>query len=84
MPALFRGDRGATRPVNLMEMMDAADNDRLKVMWCIGYDILLTNPNMSATCRALQKMDAVIVQDMFFERDSPPSWHNFPSRMFFV
>jgi formate dehydrogenase major subunit len=51
--------------LNLMEMMDAAENDRLKVLWSIGYDVLLTNPNTAATRRAFRKMDAVIVQDLF-------------------
>ncbi|HEY1217196.1 MAG TPA: molybdopterin-dependent oxidoreductase [Bryobacteraceae bacterium] len=51
--------------LNLMEMMDAAEQGHLKAMWCIGYDILLTNPNASATRRALGSMDAVVVQDIF-------------------
>jgi formate dehydrogenase major subunit len=51
--------------LNLIEMMDAAENNRLKVLWSIGYDVLLTNPNTSAARRAFGKMDAVIVQDLF-------------------
>jgi formate dehydrogenase major subunit len=51
--------------LNLMEMMDAAEAGRLKALWAIGYDIFLTNPNTSATRRALEALELVIVQDMF-------------------
>ncbi len=29
----------------MIEMLDAARAGRLKALWVIGYDILLTNPN---------------------------------------
>jgi formate dehydrogenase major subunit len=51
--------------LDLLQMMDAAQKGRLKVLWAIGYDVLLTNPDMAATREALQKMDSVIVQDLF-------------------
>jgi formate dehydrogenase major subunit len=51
--------------LNLMEMMDAAEAGRLKALWAIGYDILLTNANASATRRALESLELVIVQDLF-------------------
>ncbi|MBI4480326.1 MAG: formate dehydrogenase subunit alpha [Acidobacteria bacterium] len=51
--------------LNLMQMMDRAAAGRLKVLWAIGYDVLLTNPNRSATSRALESLDLVIVQDLF-------------------
>lgn len=54
-----------SRGLNLMEMMDAGRARRLKALWAIGYDIFLTNPNASATRRALEAMELVIVQDMF-------------------
>ena len=47
--------------VNMMEMMDAADAGKLKVLWSIGYDIVMTNPNMNFTRRAMEKLDLVIV-----------------------
>ena len=31
--------------LNLMQMMDAARERKLKALWAIGYDIALTNPN---------------------------------------
>ncbi|HKZ03523.1 MAG TPA: molybdopterin-dependent oxidoreductase, partial [Pyrinomonadaceae bacterium] len=53
------------RGLNLLEMMDAAEEGKLKALWAIGYDIALTNPNATATERALRSLDFVIVQDMF-------------------
>jgi formate dehydrogenase major subunit len=46
-------------------MMDAAIDGRVKGLWAIGYDVLLTNPNAIETARALRSLDLVIVQDMF-------------------
>ena len=54
--------------LNLMEMMDGAEQGRFKALWVIGYDILLTNANAAATRRALEKMELVIVQDMFLNQ----------------
>jgi formate dehydrogenase major subunit len=54
-----------TRGLNLLEMMDTACAGRLKGLWAIGYDILLTNPNANETAKALSSLDLVIVQDLF-------------------
>ncbi|MBM3846737.1 MAG: formate dehydrogenase subunit alpha [Verrucomicrobia bacterium] len=54
--------------LNMMDMMDAAEAGRLKVLWSIGYDIVMTNPNTHATRRAMEKLDLVIVQDLFMNR----------------
>ena len=51
--------------LHLMQMIDAALEGRFKALWDIGYDILLTNPNATATRRALASMELVIVQDLF-------------------
>ncbi|HEX7962678.1 MAG TPA: molybdopterin-dependent oxidoreductase, partial [Terriglobales bacterium] len=51
--------------LNLLQMMDAAENGNLKLLWSIGYDALLTNPNRAASQRAFSKLATVIVQDMF-------------------
>jgi formate dehydrogenase major subunit len=55
------GNRG----LNLLEMMDAALAGRLKALWAVGYDVLLTNPQLTETARALRSLDLVVVQDMF-------------------
>ncbi|HWP42398.1 MAG TPA: formate dehydrogenase subunit alpha [Blastocatellia bacterium] len=54
-----------TRGLNLLEMMDAAKEGKLKALWAIGYDILLTNPDARSTARALRNLELLIVQDMF-------------------
>lgn len=54
-----------TRGLHLLDMMDAALAGRLKALWAIGYDVLLTNPNTTETLRALRSLELVIIQDMF-------------------
>ena len=51
--------------LNLMQMMDAAAEGKLRALWAIGYDVALTNPNALATKAALGRLDLVIVQDLF-------------------
>ena len=51
--------------LNMIDMMEAADAGKLKILWSIGYDIVMTNPNMHATRRSMEKLDLVIVQDLF-------------------
>jgi formate dehydrogenase major subunit len=53
------------RGLRLMSMMDEAARGRLKALWIMGYDVLLTNPDMAATRRALGGLDLVVVQDIF-------------------
>jgi len=55
----------ARRGLDLMQMMDAAAAGELKVLWAIGYDILLTNPNALTTRRALDNIEFIVVQDIF-------------------
>jgi formate dehydrogenase major subunit len=54
-----------TPGLNLMQMMDAAADQKLKALWAIGYDVALTNPNAVVTKAALAKLDFVVVQDLF-------------------
>jgi len=53
---------------NMMDMLDAAAAGKFRALWCIGYDIMLTNPNAHETRRALEKLDLVIVQDIFINQ----------------
>lgn len=66
---LFTAVWGAPLPtnkgLNLMEMVDAAGAGKLKALWAIGYDIALTHPDTARTGGALDKLDLVIVQDLF-------------------
>ena len=51
--------------LNLMQMIDAAEEGKLKALWAIGYDVALTNPNTAVTKDALARLDFVVVQDLF-------------------
>ncbi len=48
-----------------LQMMDAAVDGRLKALWVMGYDVLLSNPNARETARSLRSLDFVVVQDLF-------------------
>jgi formate dehydrogenase major subunit len=71
-PLAFEQTWGATLPrepgLTLPDMLDAARAGRLKALWVIGYDILLTNPAARETQRALESLDLLIVQDLFLTR----------------
>jgi formate dehydrogenase major subunit len=51
--------------LDLIQMMDAASQGKLKALWAIGYDVALTNPNANRTAQSLRSLEFVIVQDMF-------------------
>ena len=63
--SIWRTTLPVNRGLNLMQMMDAAGEGKLKAIWAIGYDILLTNANAHVTRQALKNLELVIVQDMF-------------------
>ncbi|THU38254.1 formate dehydrogenase subunit alpha [Niastella caeni] len=55
----------AGKGLNLPEMLEAASSGRLKAMWITGYDVFFTMPDANHTKHAFEKLDFVIVQDMF-------------------
>ncbi|MSR64494.1 MAG: formate dehydrogenase subunit alpha [Verrucomicrobiae bacterium] len=57
-----------SKGMNMFDMLDAAVAGKFKVLWSIGYDIMLTNPNAQETRRGLEKLDLVIVQDLFMNQ----------------
>lgn len=63
--SVWRAPVPRTKGLDLMQMMDAASDRRLKALWAIGYDVALTNPNANATAQSLKSLEFVIVQDMF-------------------
>jgi formate dehydrogenase major subunit len=63
--------------LDLMQMMDAASDGKLKALWAIGYDIALTNPDANATAQSLNSLDFVIVQDMFLNELARQCGHVF-------
>lgn len=62
---IWRAPLPTSRGLNLLEMMDASRQGKLKALWAIGYDIYLTNADAHETARALSSLDLLIVQDMF-------------------
>ena len=64
--SIWKSSIPAGRGLNLMQMIDAAAAGQLKALWVIGYDVALTNPQAAATIKALQSIDLLIVQDLFF------------------
>jgi formate dehydrogenase major subunit len=62
---VWRAPVPKTAGLDLMQMMDAASDGKLKALWAIGYDVALTNPNANATEQSLKSLEFVIVQDMF-------------------
>ena len=60
---------GAKLPIHvgykIPEMFDAALDDRLKAMWIIGEDIVQTDPNSHKVVAALEKLELLVVQELF-------------------
>ena len=53
------------RGLNMLEMMDAAAAGKMKALWAVGYDVMLTNANAKSTEQALRSLDLLVAQDMF-------------------
>ncbi len=47
------------------EMFDAALDGKVKSIWIIGEDVVQTDPNTQKVIKALNKIDLVIVQELF-------------------
>ena len=66
--AAFRGRMGRSIPaadgLDAMEMIDAAAG-HLDGLWVVGWDILQTQPDMTATEAALGRLELLVVQDLF-------------------
>jgi formate dehydrogenase major subunit len=63
--SVWRAPVPVRRGLNLLEMMDAAGEGKLRALWAIGYDILLTNADARSTAAALRSLEMVVVEDMF-------------------
>ncbi|MCM2279543.1 MAG: formate dehydrogenase subunit alpha [Oligoflexia bacterium] len=67
----------ATKGLSAMTMMDAASQGKLKSLLLIGYDLLLSHPNLSATREALSSLDSLIIVDLFLNRTAQEFGHVF-------
>jgi formate dehydrogenase major subunit len=63
--AAWRTVLPTTPGLRLPEMLEAAHRGALRALWIVGYDLRLTNPCAADTVRALDRLDLVIVQDLF-------------------
>jgi formate dehydrogenase major subunit len=54
-----------TPGLDAMQLLDAADAGTMHALYVVGWDILLTQPNLEVTHRALANLDALVVQDLF-------------------
>lgn len=54
--------------LHLMKMIDAARDGKLKALVVIGYDILSSLANQSETAKALERVDCIIIVDLFMTR----------------
>ena len=63
--------------LRLLDMLDAAAAGSLKALWAIGYDILLTNPSVADTARALGALELLVAQDMFLNETARAYAHVF-------
>lgn len=66
-----------TTGYSMLQMMDEAVAGKLKALWCIGYDILLSNANMASTRKALGSLELLVVQDLFMNETAREYAHVF-------
>jgi len=51
--------------LTVVEILQAADHGRIKALYCMGENPVLSDPNANHTRQALAKLDLLIVQDIF-------------------
>ncbi|MBX3299683.1 MAG: formate dehydrogenase subunit alpha [Acidobacteria bacterium] len=63
--AVWQAPIPIAKGLNQLQMMDAARDGKLKALWCIGYDVFLSNANSHETARSFEGLEFCIVQDLF-------------------
>jgi formate dehydrogenase alpha subunit len=56
------------RGLKIPDMWDAALAGTLKGLWVIGYDVAQTDPNLKKVRAALEKLQFLVVQDLFMSQ----------------
>ena len=59
-------EQSSTTGLNLNEMMKAMSDGRLRGLYLMGEDIVVSEPNVGRVEEALNELDFVVVQDIFF------------------
>jgi len=70
---VWGADIPTERGLDVMEMLDAADAGTLRALVVAGWDVLLTQPNVTATQRALDGLDTLVVIDLFLNETARAS-----------
>jgi formate dehydrogenase major subunit len=63
--------------LNVLTMMDAAADGRLKGLYVVGYDAYLSLAHEAATRHALERLEFVVVQDLFLNETARTFGHVF-------
>ena len=67
--AYFTDKYGVTMPTNeglkIPEMINGAMDGSFKALWIVGEDTLMTDPNSNHIRKAFEKLDILIVQELF-------------------
>ena len=67
--ASFEKAWGVTLPakpgLTVIEMSRAADEGKLKALYCMGENMMLSDPDLNHLEKALRKLDLFVVQDIF-------------------
>jgi formate dehydrogenase major subunit len=82
----YRSVWGVEPPTNaglkLTEMLVAADRGKLKTLYIVGEDLAQSNPDTAFVERALQKLDFLVVQDLFLNATAQRAHVVLPAAMF--
>ncbi|MFO1464381.1 MAG: formate dehydrogenase subunit alpha [bacterium] len=63
--AVWKAPLSPRHGLNLLEMIDAAAEGRMKGLWVMGYDVYLSSAQEAATRKAFEGLELVIIQDLF-------------------
>ncbi|PLX06152.1 MAG: formate dehydrogenase subunit alpha [Marinilabiliales bacterium] len=58
-------DLDANKGLTTIEIMDAAYDEKVKGLYIMGENPIITDPNQNHTIEALEKLDFLVVQDIF-------------------
>lgn len=63
--------------LNLLNMIDAARDGKLKALWAIGYDVFLSSADAHYSEQAFDNLELMIVQDIFMNETAKRFGHVF-------
>jgi formate dehydrogenase major subunit len=59
---------------SILGMMESAHRNELKLLYVVGQNPMVTNPNLNVTWEALGNLDMLVVQDLW-ETETAAFWH---------